>query len=91
MFQPQHEIESHFAKIGSLLGSALTRDRGLTALAHLIPQCPLEILEGKLQYYINVCAKVCNQRGHVATVPLAYDVLSEFFFCVGFWVLFKEI
>ncbi|XP_001851523.2 proline-, glutamic acid- and leucine-rich protein 1 [Culex quinquefasciatus] len=75
--EPQHEIESHFAKVGSLLGSALTRDRGLTALAHLIPQCPLEILEGKLQYYINVCAKVCNQRGHVATVPLAYDVLKQ--------------
>uniref|UniRef100_A0A1Q3EY87 Pre-rRNA-processing protein RIX1 N-terminal domain-containing protein n=1 Tax=Culex tarsalis TaxID=7177 RepID=A0A1Q3EY87_CULTA len=75
--EPQHELESHFVKVGSLLGSAGTRDRGLTALAHLIPQCPLEVLEEKLQYYVNVCAKVCSQRGHVATVPLAYDVLKQ--------------
>lgn len=58
------------------MGTAPTRDRGLIALSHLIPQCPLDILEDKLQYYVNVCAKICNQKGHVASIPLAYDVLS---------------
>ncbi|KXJ75794.1 hypothetical protein RP20_CCG011025 [Aedes albopictus] len=75
--EPQHELEFYFSKIGALLGTASTRDRGLIALSHLIPQCPLDILEDKLQYYVNVCAKICNQKGHVASIPLAYDVLKQ--------------
>ncbi|EAT33458.1 AAEL014265-PA [Aedes aegypti] len=75
--EPQHELEFYFSKVGALLGTAPTRDRGLIALSHLIPQCPLDILEEKLQYYVNVCAKICNQKGHVASIPLAYDVLKQ--------------
>ncbi|XP_058454772.1 proline-, glutamic acid- and leucine-rich protein 1 isoform X2 [Malaya genurostris] len=30
-----------------------------------------------MQYYINVCTKICNQKGHVASIPLAYNVLIQ--------------
>ncbi|XP_055587467.1 proline-, glutamic acid- and leucine-rich protein 1-like [Uranotaenia lowii] len=75
--EPKHEIDGYFAKIGSLLGIASTRDRGLVALKHFVPQCPLDVLEDKMQYYINICAKICNQKGHQASVPLAYGVLKQ--------------
>ncbi|XP_062561769.1 proline-, glutamic acid- and leucine-rich protein 1-like [Armigeres subalbatus] len=75
--EPQHELQFYFSKIGTLLGTAPTRDRGLIALSHLVPQCPLDILEEKLQYYVSVCSKICNQKGHVASIPLAYNVLKQ--------------
>ncbi|XP_058839914.1 proline-, glutamic acid- and leucine-rich protein 1-like [Topomyia yanbarensis] len=75
--EPQHEIASYFAKIGTLLGSVETRDRGLIALCHFLPRCPLDTLEEKMQYYVNICAKICNQKGHTASIPLAYDVLKQ--------------
>lgn len=81
IFKPQHEIEAYFAKLTALLASAETRDRGLIALSHLVSRCPLEILEERLQYWVNICAKICNQKGHTASIPLACDVLSKLSLC----------
>ncbi|XP_055525734.1 proline-, glutamic acid- and leucine-rich protein 1 [Wyeomyia smithii] len=75
--EPTHEIEAYFAKITALLGSAETRDRGLIVLGHVMCHCPPEILEERLQYWVNVCAKICNQRGQTASIPLACDVLAQ--------------
>ncbi|XP_055615932.1 proline-, glutamic acid- and leucine-rich protein 1 [Toxorhynchites rutilus septentrionalis] len=75
--EAHNEIEPHLTKISTMLGSALTHDRGLIALSHFIPQCPLDILLEKTQFHINVCAKICGQKGHIATIPLAYGVLEK--------------
>uniref|UniRef100_A0A182JL29 Uncharacterized protein n=1 Tax=Anopheles atroparvus TaxID=41427 RepID=A0A182JL29_ANOAO len=74
---PENDLETIFSKISNLLVSANTRDRGLRILCHLLAQCPLEIVEEKAQHYINVCAKICSNRGQVQSMPLAYGVLGQ--------------
>ncbi|KFB36358.1 AGAP003842-PA-like protein [Anopheles sinensis] len=74
---PENDLETIFAKISNLLASVNTRDRGLQILCHLLPHCPLDVVEEKAQHYINVCAKICSNRGHMQSIPLAYGVLEQ--------------
>ena len=57
------EIESNFSKIGTLLNVPKSRDRGLVILSNVISQCPLQVLEEKLQNYFNICIKVIGSKG----------------------------
>ncbi|XP_058119596.1 proline-, glutamic acid- and leucine-rich protein 1-like [Anopheles ziemanni] len=74
---PKNDLDTIFSKISNLLASIDTRDRGLRILCHLLPQCPLDVVEEKAQHYINVCAKICSNRGHMQSMPLAYGVLEQ--------------
>uniref|UniRef100_A0A182K326 Uncharacterized protein n=1 Tax=Anopheles christyi TaxID=43041 RepID=A0A182K326_9DIPT len=74
---PQNDLDTIFTKLGILLASAKTRDRGLRILIHLLSDCPLDLVEEKAQFYINICTKVCDQRGPIQTIPLVYKLLQQ--------------
>uniref|UniRef100_A0A4Y0BQS7 Pre-rRNA-processing protein RIX1 N-terminal domain-containing protein n=1 Tax=Anopheles funestus TaxID=62324 RepID=A0A4Y0BQS7_ANOFN len=74
---PQNDLDRIFARIGALITGASMRDRGLNILTHLLSNCPLDIVEDKAQFYMNICLKVCNQRGPKQTIPLVYELLQQ--------------
>uniref|UniRef100_A0A182SJA3 Pre-rRNA-processing protein RIX1 N-terminal domain-containing protein n=1 Tax=Anopheles maculatus TaxID=74869 RepID=A0A182SJA3_9DIPT len=74
---PQNDLDAIFTKIGTLLAGSRTRDRGLKMLVHLLSGCPLELVEDKAQFYMNLCTKVCEQRGPTQTMPLVYKLLQQ--------------
>ncbi|XP_041786475.1 proline-, glutamic acid- and leucine-rich protein 1-like [Anopheles merus] len=74
---PENDLDTIFTKLGTLLASARTRDRGLRILIHLLPDCPLDLIEEKAQFYLNTCTKVCDQRGPTQTLPLVYKLLQQ--------------
>ena len=71
------EIESNFSKIGTLLNVPKSRDRGLVILSNVISQCPLQVLEEKLQNYFNICIKVIGSKGDEKLQSVAFDVLGN--------------
>uniref|UniRef100_A0A182W163 holocytochrome-c synthase n=1 Tax=Anopheles minimus TaxID=112268 RepID=A0A182W163_9DIPT len=74
---PQNDLDVIFTKVGTLLAGARTRDRGLKVLIHLLSDCPLDVVEEKAQFYMNVCTKVCDQQGPTQTVPLVHQLLQQ--------------
>ncbi|XP_052903231.1 proline-, glutamic acid- and leucine-rich protein 1-like [Anopheles moucheti] len=74
---PQNDLDAIFTRLGTLLTGAKTRDRGLNILNHLLTDCPLDLVEEKAQFYINVCTKVCEQYGPTQTIPLVYKLLQQ--------------
>ncbi|XP_053659943.1 proline-, glutamic acid- and leucine-rich protein 1-like [Anopheles marshallii] len=74
---PQNDLDVIFTRIGTLLAGAKTRDRALNILNHLLSDCPLDLVEEKAQFYMNVCTKVCDQYGPMQTIPLVYKLLQQ--------------
>ncbi|XP_050068684.1 proline-, glutamic acid- and leucine-rich protein 1-like [Anopheles maculipalpis] len=74
---PQNDLDAIFTRIGTLLAGSRTRDRGLKMLIHLLSGCPLDLVEDKAQFYMNLCMKVCEQRGPIQTMPLVYQLLQQ--------------
>uniref|UniRef100_A0A182NL44 Pre-rRNA-processing protein RIX1 N-terminal domain-containing protein n=1 Tax=Anopheles dirus TaxID=7168 RepID=A0A182NL44_9DIPT len=74
---PQNDLDSIFTKIGNLLNNAKTRERGFKILIHLLPECPLDVVEEKAQFYVYVCIKSCEQRGKNQSLSLVFELLQQ--------------